>query len=50
MKDRVISGNLMGWERRAERGAKESEAGYRAEEGGEMPSNQRRVDYSTATP
>ena len=36
----------MGWERRAEREDKESEAGYRAEEGGELPSNQRRVDSS----
>lgn len=34
----------MGWERGAEIGDKESEAGYRAEERGEMPSNQRRVD------
>ena len=44
MKDRVISGNRMSWERRAEREDKESEAGHRAEERGEMPSNQRRVD------
>ena len=39
----------MGWERRAERGDKESEAGYRAEERGEMPSNQRRVDSHGTT-